>query len=237
MKMDLWQHGRGGMCLLEELRLLLVQHGYDMSQSLPPHPHASASADLAPGHDSRKCLSRRNSLGASHSSIEERRPDVRLTQPMEQKSISYQQQLQQLQLEDVTGNNSSELPPGSLLKEQSVLVQNHVLGLCKRFMKWLDELDECVQEGLESSISSTADRMRVGMIEHYRLFLKNFQREVVKLSKHRAGLGLLLVSPGSRFSTGHVSCVDGRVGVQRRLCRVLQKKCLQVSGDQCLWRG
>ena len=228
MKIDLWQHGLGGMCLLEELLMLLVQYGYDAETSSSNATHTSSSDMNTPGKNYNKS-SRRSSLGSSRSeavtlAASDRRPDMRLTQPLEQKSISYQQKLQQQQQDD--GHGSSELPPGSLLKQQSVLVQNHVLSLVKRFMKWLDELDECVQEGLEVAISSTADRMRVGMIEEYRKFLKGFHKEVARLN--RLSDMSFLFSPTGRYSISHMGFVLERHSSQKRYGKALQKKYLQV---------
>jgi hypothetical protein len=220
MRVDLWQHGRGGMCLLEELLMLLEQYGYDADSS---SSGGDVSTALTGGrrHDPLVMSSRRSSVGSASS---DRRPDRHLTHSYGPKSISYQQKLQQQQHEEHQ-SSSEQLPPDSLLKQQSILIQNHVLGLCKRFMKWLDGLEECVQEALKESISRTADRMRVGMIEQYRAFLKRFQREVAALAKLRA---LSSLPPSNRHTVAHLQRVAAGHAQQRRLVRGLQKTCLQV---------
>jgi hypothetical protein len=224
MRIDLWQHGLGGMCLLDELLMLLVQYGYDANSSPSVGgTRAEGGGDQGGG---RQKASWRNSMGAARSEAvaqasSERRPEASLTRPFEHQNLSYQQQLQQQQQEDSL--MSSELPPGSLLKEQSVLIQNHVLGLCKRFKKWLDDLDECLQEALECAISGTADRMRVGMIERFRLFVKKFHKEVTRLDKHRA------LPPAGRYTPEHLARVRRLHSSQRRISRAWQRKHLQVS--------
>ena len=211
---------------------------------------------------------RRSSLGTARSeavtlATSDRRPDVRLTQPFQHRGISYQQQLQQQQHDSNspagpgsgTGTGSgagsggaSDLPPGSLLKMQSVLIQNHVLGVVKRYMKWLDELEESIQEGLEASISATADNMRVRRIEQYHTFLKQFHREVGRehraLERRERGAAQTQTqtqtpspspSPSVKGAGGwyterhRLSVQGGQQQQQRALVRGLQKIYLQVS--------
>ena len=190
--------------------MLLVQYGYDAESTIPDISH----------NDDARSSNLRGSLGSRSEAVEiaalDRRPDARLTQSYDQKSISFQQH----------NVAKSELPPGSLLKEQSVLIQNHVIGLCKKFMKWLDELDECVQESLELAIVSTADRTRLHMIEKYKVFLRQFNTEVAQMNKETK-LPYSL-PPTSHYNVPHMKFVLQKYSQIRKIIRGLRKMYLQV---------
>ena len=220
MRIDLWQHGLGGICLLQDLLMLLEQYGFGVAEFSGDLRNSSTVCQ----NDTVAHQPEESKRSDSHEhDVFDRRPDVQLSHDLSQSKIAYQQLLREHDPAETQGSTSES----SLLSQHSVLIQNHIMGLCKQFMKWLDEIDEHLREGLEDKISTGADKLRVQVIEHFKHFFKQYHRQATKLHIQRPLAHSIL--PGSRYASSHMRFVSHIVLERKKQWKKNAKGPIQVS--------